>query len=345
MKSTRRVPSFEQLEQKRLLAADVCEQDLVDVPPMLEPAVLAAALNAADSHDCRTNEAMIAESSASIVQSRTEVNSQDSDDDDDETETEDESEEQEETEEEDDSDDDSDDDEDDEDDEDDDDDDSEDEVDDDTDDDETVQTANLTGTGTGTAEFETETEDSTTERELTIEVSGTTPGTHAVKIGSTTVGNIVVGSDGSGTLKLSSDPDEDESLLPESITSVQGQTVMVGTVLMGTFPASAPATATDSAESQDFGNSLLLAASDASSNGPSTEVASRSEVAAQSASFDASAIDLLLALLGNDDPDEPESTEFVGRSDQRDAAPEAVDMAFKTEDDESEQPVESTDRS
>jgi hypothetical protein len=68
-------------------------------------------------------------------------------------------------------------------------------------------------------------------------------------------------------------------------------------------------------------------------------------VAAQSASFDASAIDLLLALLGNDDPDEPESTEFVGRSDQRDAAPEAVDMAFKTEDDESEQPVESTDRS
>ena len=47
--------------------------------------------------------------------------------------------------------------------------------------------------------------------------------------------------------------------------------------------------------------------------------------------IDADAVDLLLALIGSDKEDEPESTEFVGRSDQRDAASEVLDVAYEAE--------------
>ncbi|MEX2308960.1 MAG: hypothetical protein WD738_15270 [Pirellulales bacterium] len=45
---------------------------------------------------------------------------------------------------------------------------------------------------------------------------------------------------------------------------------------------------------------------------------------------DASTVDLLLAV-AEDEQSEPESTEFVGQSDQRDALPAAVDLAYASE--------------
>jgi len=124
---------------------------------------------------------------------------------------------------------------------------------------------------------------------------------------------------------------------------------MVGTVLMGTFPTTTPAAATAPAESSDTTvEPPLLAASESVSSRLAVPIAdtTRADAAsAQATSLDATTVDLLLAVTDHDEQDEPESTEFVGESDQRDAAPEAVDLVFETTKEDSKSPTPARNRS
>jgi hypothetical protein len=355
----RRSPAFEQLETKSLLAADSCEHALEEMPDAAELSLLSPQLTDGESFGGPISfqvASSISESqSSSSEDDEEEEDEQDSEtDDDDESEEEsDEDEEEEADDDEDESEDETDDDEDEDDETDDEDEDESDEDesedddsdddesdddesdDDDSDDDETVITANLTGTGTGTAEFETETEDGGTERELTIEVTGTTPGTHQVKVNSTVVGEIVVGSDGRGTLELSSDPDDDEAQLPDSVTITGGTTVMVGSVLMGTFPTTQAPVAAATSESSALAVESLFSAEVAES-GASESLSKVRTASSRAVVVDAEVADLLLTMIGLPSHEEPASTEFVGRSDNRDVSPESQvtidDAAFGEED-------------
>jgi hypothetical protein len=146
-----------------------------------------------------------------------------------------------------------------------------------------------------------------------------------VKINSTAVGNIVVGSDGTGRLELSSDPDDGETQLPDGVTITGGSTVMVGTVLMGTFPASLTAVmAPSAASSASTVDEVPLAASYAEPVvAASAASASAESVEIQAKAVDVALTDLLLAIAYRPADEDLASTEFVGRSERLDSMDDA----------------------
>jgi hypothetical protein len=114
---------------------------------------------------------------------------------------------------------------------------------------ETNLSTNLSTSGNvvqGNAKFESETEDGTTKREATVEITtGVADGQYTVTIGTGTgafTAPITV-SGGKGKLELSSDPDDDETLLPDSVTIEAGTAISINTPtpISGTFAASTSA--------------------------------------------------------------------------------------------------------
>jgi hypothetical protein len=338
MRRYRRVPTFEQLETRLPLAADACDAD--EAAAAETPSLLTEASDASSAGQSAVYSALALDSQSSDEEGDDEEDEQDQEeeqetdeeeqeDDEEEGEDEQDEEEDEEDEEED---------EDDEEEDDEDDDDDEDDEDED-DEDETVLMTELTGTtGSGMAKLETETEGSATERELKIEITGLEQGEYDVKIGSTIVGQITVdGTSDVGRLKLSSDPDDDETLLEDDVIITGGTTVMVldemgQTVLMGMFPTAVPVVPLTStaAQSAGFTADALFAADEFASSQrvENTEDGAAEAGGSQSAAVDAALADLLLAVAGSEEAEEPESTEFVGRSDQRDVAAETPEVAF-----------------
>jgi hypothetical protein len=102
--------------------------------------------------------------------------------------------------------------------------------------DKTVLAATLTDSETGeTAKvtYKTHTEDGVTETEFKVKVTGAAADTPLeVAIGGTVVGQITTDSNGAGTLKLSSDPDDDEQALPANFPTdiAAGTAVSVGSL-------------------------------------------------------------------------------------------------------------------
>jgi Ca2+-binding RTX toxin-like protein len=95
----------------------------------------------------------------------------------------------------------------------------------------------------GTAQFGYEAEaGDTAELVLEIEVHGAPAGVHEVYIDGVLVGSITVDALGDGTLKFSSNTDDDgdgevELLLPAGLNLQVGSTVLIGTDITGTFAA------------------------------------------------------------------------------------------------------------
>ncbi len=106
-------------------------------------------------------------------------------------------------------------------------------------------TAALTGTGEGTASVKTDTDDGSAKTDFKLEITGAPASqTFDVTVGTTVVGTVTTDAQGAGKLKLSSDPDDDEQVLPTDFPTVDATTsISVGVtgqtpILTGTFAVS-----------------------------------------------------------------------------------------------------------
>jgi hypothetical protein len=96
----------------------------------------------------------------------------------------------------------------------------------------TELTATSENSGTGKAEFESETEGSTTNREFELKVNGATTsgalitGNQEVRVGGVLVGTISL-TDGNGELKFSDNPDDDETAFPSNFPTTIDSTTVV----------------------------------------------------------------------------------------------------------------------